>query len=290
MIFEAPDWAGYELGAMRALVVVAVLRADLIAAGPNRLSAPVGIARVMDLGWFLRPRTRARVDAVAQVALLAFVADVAPAVSGSIAAAWAILALTVGLSDGALSHGRHLPVVALAGHAAGYVAWEVAGWFDAGEGSAVLATPAATGAWWAIQAILATYFVSGVSKLAGSGFRWAWQSPNILLAVLARLETARGGSGPARTARSERIVGALLHRPLLTRVLMGAGLLVELAAPLGLVDRWAMVVAGVALVALHRINGLILRLPFRKYQWVLVAYLVNVPYLTVEAAHAVGID
>jgi len=70
-----------------------------------------------------------------------------------------------------------------------------------------------------------------------------------------------------------------VNHPGLTRLLFAAGLLVALAAPLGLLGENALLVVGIALLALHQANHRLLGLPFPSYQILVLAYLVNAPRL-----------
>ena len=72
-------------------------------------------------------------------------------------------------------------------------------------------------------------------------------------------------------------------------VVFGAGLMLELFAPLSLLNRATLVVGGLALITFHKANGAILSLAFRQSQRVLVILFVNVPYLVVEGLRVIGV-
>ena len=83
-----------------------------------------------------------------------------------------------------------------------------------------------------------------------------------------------------RRANPTQLVAWLLAAgPVIARVVFAAGLLVELSSPVGLAGETALLVVGLALLALHRANGRLLGLPFPQYQLLVLVYLVNVPRL-----------
>ena len=81
------------------------------------------------------------------------------------------------------------------------------------------------------------------------------------------------------SGRSLRLVSWLMERPTVCRWLFAAGLLMELVAPLGLLDERLLLAVGVGLLALHWANGHLLGLPFIEYQLLVLIYLVNLPQL-----------
>ena len=92
-----------------------------------------------------------------------------------------------------------------------------------------------------------------------------------------RSSEGRGELGA--TGSSLALVSWLSDRPTITRCLFGAGLLTELAPPLGLLNELILMLIGLGLIGLHQANGRLLGLPFPEYQLLVLIYLVNVPQL-----------
>lgn len=287
MSITPPDWAPYELDAMRLVLGFLLFRTVWLVGQRDVTTAPVGIARLTSLSRLTTEPTRRRSRWVFDAALLVFVSGWYLWASATIVAVLAVLWLTITCSKGTVNHGNHLTVIAICATALGNVTWQICDAFDAYPENLVLATPEWTGAWWAVQAIVAAYLVSGISKLALTQFRWIWRSPGLVVNAHIRAEVASGerGSSPTSIERSLSMAGLLGRHPWPARLVFGSGLFVELLSPLSLFNRATLVVGGAALLALHAANGALLRLRFVSYQWLLTVYLLQLPYLVVE-----GID
>jgi hypothetical protein len=205
-----------------------------------------------------------------------------------IAQTWALLYVALYLvfevtarsSDGSVNHGHHLvTLVAIVQcvaigllNAAEQWDWDVDRWVADTRGDTI--------SWWSVQAILAVYVTSGLSKVLRDRGGWVHQSPGLLLnaAIRADMVDATGsGQESARASRARRIIFWLLPHANLTRVVFAGGLLVELAAPIGLFGEHALLAVGLALLVLHWGNGLLFNLPFVGYQILVVTYLINLP-------------
>jgi hypothetical protein len=159
-------------------------------------------------------------------------------------------------------------------NAAAHWDWDVREW--------VADTRGATIAWWSVQAIVAVYLTSGVTKILHSRAEWISRSPGLLVAAAARLDTAASMGSAFQLAsarRAEHAIRVLFAHAGAARLLFAAGLLVELTAPLGLLGENALLVVGLALLALHQANLRLLSLPCHSYQILVITYLVNVPRL-----------
>ena len=132
-----------------------------------------------------------------------------------------------------------------------------------------------------MQAIIAVYFTSGLSKLINTRGRWIHSSPMLLLSAHARVETDRmmGETSWGESGESAALVSWLFERPAVTQCVFAAGLLIELATPIGLLGETVLLIMGLALIALHRGNRRLLGLAFPEYQLLVLVYLVNVPQL-----------
>jgi hypothetical protein len=245
------------------------------------MTSPVGIARVVDLRWAGSRAGLRWIQFCAYAATLFYVADLLVPLALLILSAAIIVDVTFRSSYGAVNHGHALLAMVLTAQTAGIVVWHAAerwGW-DLGE---VLArSEDTTAAWWAVQAILAVYLTSGLSKLIKTRCRWIQRSPGLLLAAHARVETDRqmGDASWGASGKSVALVAWLSERSTITRCVFAAGLLIELTSPIGLWGETALMYVGLGLIALHLANGRLLGLPFVEYQLLVLTYLVNVPQL-----------
>jgi hypothetical protein len=233
----------------------------------------------VDLRWL--PVRWRLLQSGAYVALLAYVLDRAVPWALLYLALFLVLQVTALSSDGSVNHGHHLVTVVAVAQLAAVLVWNATGGDD-DLGGLLARSQGSTVAWWSIQAIVAVYLTSGLAKLADTRGRWISLSPGLLVSAVSRLETAGAMGAPQherRAGRAARLIDVLVVRPQAARVLFGAGLLVELAAPLAVLGDGPRAAVGVALFGLHAANGYLLLLPFPTYQILVLTYLVNVPQL-----------
>lgn len=285
MSVQPPDYAGVELDVMRAafgLAVLYTLEGLRVFAPSGGRSAPVGLARVLDLRRLASRQLL--LHRGAQVAVLAYVLDRGTVWALLYLSAFLVLQVTAGSSDGSVNHGNHLVTIVAVAQLAAVFLWNASadrGW-DIDD--LVARDRNATAAWWSVQAIVAVYFTSGLAKITHSGTSWIQRSPGLLVIATARLDTT-GSMGSAlhleNARRAKQLIERLLPHPGFARLFFAGGLLVELATPLGLLSEDALAAVGIALLALHYANLRLLSLPFPSYQIIVVGYLVNVPRLWV---------
>jgi hypothetical protein len=292
-MFTPPNWADYELFLMRLFLVLLLFhRGGLPGAVPYRAqSHPIGLARIVDLGFLGRGAyPKLRLGAIPAAVL--YVADVLPPVGIAYLALLTLAAVTLINSQGAVNHGLHLSLIVLVAQLAAGLAHPLIDGTDIRIDGLLLDTAAQTAAWWSVQAIMAAYFVSGVSKVARTGFLWVGEASRLSLAMVVQTEVALQDHPRRVKQKSAQRLGIatwLAQHPVLGGLLFGGGLWVELLAPVALLNRFALVLGGLAFIGLHRAIGAVLLLEFRLYQLVLLVYMVNVPYLVVESLRWVGL-
>lgn len=281
MTIEPSSYSALELDVMRGLLAVAILHSlEVMRMFPpgSDLGGPVGIGRWLDLRWLLKPQRR--LDRLAYVAVAAYAIDRLATVALVYLAVFFIAQVTVRSSRVVANHGHHLVMIVIVAQLCAVGAWNAAErwhWDDPGY---LAETQADTMVWWSVQAILAVYFTSGITKLLKSDLGWIHQSPALLVAASSRLETGGAmlvGGKVKMIPRVERLISGFLPHPAVTRVVFAAGLLTELLAPVGLLGENVLLVVGVALVLLHQANHRLLLLAFTSWQLVVFAYLINVP-------------
>lgn len=284
MTLTIPTWSTTELDVMRVglgLAVVTTFARIHLFRPTDELEYPVGFARIVDLRWAASRTVVRRTQFAAYVAALFYVADLLVPYALVFLTVAIIVDVTYRSSFGGVNHGDHLLAIVLTAQTGAVLLWNAAEHWGWDVGSVVGTSQQATAAWWAIQAIIAAYFVSGLSKLVRTRGRWVQRSPGLLLSSVARVETDRlmGPTSWGSSAKSTDVVLWLLERPALARSMFAAGLLVELLTPVGFVGKPALAIVGICLLCLHWANGYLLGLPFREYQLLVLVFLVNVPQL-----------
>lgn len=280
---EPSTYSALELDVMRGTLSVAILLSlEVIRMFPpgSDLGGRVGIARWVDLRWLLVPRRW--LDQLAYVAVAAYAIDRLTTVALVYLAVFLIAQATIRSSDVVADHGHHLVMVVVVAQLLAVGAWNAASRWDWDDPGYLAGTQADTMVWWSVQAILAVYFTSGITKLLRSDLGWIHQSPALLVAASSRLETGGAmlvGGKVKRVPRAERLISGFLPHPALTRLVFGAGLMTELLAPVGLLGENVLMVVGAGLILLHQANHRLLLLAFSSWQLVVFAYLVNVARL-----------
>jgi hypothetical protein len=283
MGIEAPTWSSTELDIMRIGLGFAVIKtfSRMQAFRPSgELPYPVGIAHFVNLRWAASQTAVRWIQQGAYVAALCLAAGYVVPIALAYLTLATLVEVTFQSSSGSVNHGQHLLAVVLTAQTAATLVWNAATRWDWDLG--VLAqSQQSTAVWWTIQVIAAVYFTSGLSKVINTGGRWIARSPMLLLSAFERGDTDRmmGARGQARAGRAVNFASWLLERPLLTQCIFACGLVVEMAAPIGLLGTLALAVMGLALIALHKANRRLLGLPFPEYQLLVLVYFVNVPQI-----------
>jgi hypothetical protein len=283
MILEPPSWSTVELDAMRIGLGFVVFRrfSTMRLLRPTEdLPHPVGIARVIDLRGATSPLVAPWIRYAAYVATLCYAAGVLVPLALPLLTAVVVADLTLRLSQGAVNHGHHLLAVVLTAQTAATALWIAADHWS-WHLSLLQESRDSTVVWWTVQAILAVYFTSGLSKLLNTRAHWIQRSPMLLMSAYSRLDTDRMNNEVSWRASDRAIAPIfwLFERPKIAQGVFAAGLLVELVAPIGLLGKTVLTFTGLGLIGLHRGNTLLLGLSFTEFQLLVLIYLVNVPQL-----------
>lgn len=132
--------------------------------------------------------------------------------------------------------------------------------------------------------IAGVYMTSVVSKMDESNFRWIQNLPNMSV-QLVKTHRQEFYSNPATSSvrRDAEVPAArwMIDHPNQTRLLLGAGLLLEALCFLVLANRgWALVI-GLSLTAMHFIIAWLMRLYFDFNVYASLIFLINLPFWVV---------
>jgi len=281
---RVPSWSTTELDVMRVglgFVVIKSFSGIQFFRPTGELRHPVGIARGVDLKW-LASRSAVRwLQYGAYAAALCYAAELLVPLALLFLTSAIIVEVTYRSSFGSVNHGYHLLAIVLTAQTAATMLWNAAAHWGWDLGAVLAGSQQATAAWWTVQVIIAVYFTSGLAKLINTRGRWVQRSPMLLLSSYARIETDRmmGERSWGQSGESPALVSWLFERPAVTQCVFAVGLLIELTTPIGVFGEPVLVLVGLALLALHKGNELLLGLPFPEFQLLVFVYLVNVPQL-----------
>ena len=284
MSVQVPSWTATELDIMRiglGFVVIKTFSGIQFFRPTGRPSYPVGLARVVDLSWAGSRTAVWWIKHGAYAAALFYTADLLVLPALLLITAAAIVEVTFRSSFGSVNHGYNLLVVVLAAQTVAVALWDAATRWHWDLGALLADSREATAVWWSVQAIIAVYFTSGLSKLINARGRWIHSSPMLLLSAHARVESDRmmGETSWGESGESAALLLWMFDRPVVAQCVFAAGLLIELATPIGLLGETALLITGLALIALHRGNRRLLGLGFAEFQLLVLVFLVNVPQL-----------
>lgn len=258
-MIDLPAWTPLEVAWMRALLGAALLLWPVTAV--NEVTEPVGVLRHLRLGDLLRDR---RTEQARRVLIALFVVDLAAPLPAVGLALVTVGFVTLANSGGVVNHGHHMTAIATVTYAAADVArWARDTW------DLDWSVDHTTAAGWTVQAIAALYLTSGASKLIASRGHWARQGPNLTLAVI-----AKDYQLAAESDRRHGFVATARRHPTVVAALLPMGLALELLVPLGLLHPTALFAVGVAVIALHLVNGALLDLSFPPYRWIVATHFV----------------
>jgi hypothetical protein len=143
--------------------------------------------------------------------------------------------------------------------------------------------------WWSQQTIVAVYLVAGITKLIATKGLWIFQARMISVSM------AKAAYG----SFYERLDHADLEQKLamanfaashgwIVALIAGCGLALELGSPLALLSRSMAALFGCALLAFHLGLDRTMHLSFIFNQWLLIIYMINIPYWIVTGARAMN--
>jgi hypothetical protein len=135
---------------------------------------------------------------------------------------------------------------------------------------------------WGRQMLAAAYAVSAVTKEINSDGLWFAKSESFILAVMKAQEEAQI-KGVAITDEAKEMAVWMAQNPLMSSgMLLGAWIL-EMSAPLMLLNRRIALWLGILLCIFHVINGWFMGLPFPLNRLLIIVLFVNIPFWAVWA-------
>lgn len=196
---------------------------------------------------------------------------------------------TLGNSQGAINHGTQIMALVLLAQTAAMwtAAWRRSSCQECGK--------LAWAAWkrrlligWTMQAVVATYLVTAVTKLAESSGRWVHDVPYIVLQFAKNHDMAYYNSLREPAAeKSQFLIDFLLAQPNAGRLIFGSGLALEALAVLALINRWWALGIGLALFTMHETISEVMHLGFVFNKGLLLVFFVNVPFWATAATKKV---
>lgn len=271
------DYAGWELLAMR--VLFGWLMWTMLPAVIPYTSQPVpnGLGHLVDLTFLADQGLYQTLRIGFAMAVVLFAAGFLPALTLGYSIGLLIMVGALENSQGAIGH--HLQLVCLVGGAM----WAAYIW-SGRAGIRQLTLPTRESHRGAVHyaklIIAASYVTSACVKLIASGGMWIGQLPNISLQLLKTHANVYYDTLWPQTGWAATVLPHLIsEHPMLTRLFFTPGLGLELAAFVLLLGRRAAFFMGVGLLSMHLLVRVVMNLSFSAHEWLLVIFLINLPYL-----------
>lgn len=269
---------------MRVLFAWLVWRATPGALIVNGIPAPNGLTRVFDLRFLLDPHFFAIAHTVLAVALMLFALRLLVWLALPVAFFVNVAANAITNSQGAIQHAFQIvSLVLLAQTAAHYYGlWRRR---RENEERRLLEDRAI---WWSQQTIVAVYFVAGIIKLFVTKGLWIFQARFIGVSVAkSAYQSFYNNLDQADLEKQLAVAHFAAAHGWIIALIAAGGLFLELGSPLMLLNRATAAVFGALLICFHLGLDYSMRLSFIYNQWLLLIFMINLPYWVVTGARKI---
>lgn len=238
---------------------------------------PNGLAHVFDFTWLASHPPGLAVQVIVVAFLLLYVIGIVPALGLLPLAFFATSIGTLLNSQGAINHSWQMVTMM------GLAQFIVYAWPRKGQGLGVLLKPDLErhrqAAWAVFIVIAASYVVCGIVKLVNSDFMWLHRAPWLAVQLYKTHYSAFYDTLTMPPEWLQKITETLVQYPNLARLVFGAGLFIELAGFVILINRRWAAIGGLAIIALHLSISKLMNLNFEAHMLAAAIYLVNLPGL-----------
>lgn len=278
-----PTCAFPERLVMRVLFAWLVFRATPAVLIVNGIPSPNGITRIFDLHFLLDPQVFALARMVLAAALILYVLRIMVWLALPVALFMHTAANAITNSQGAIQHAMQIVSLVLLAQTVAhfYGLWRR----RRGEGRSILEDRAI---WWSQQTIVAVYLVAGITKLIVTKGLWIFQARWIGVSIVKSAYQSFYDTFDEATLQQQLAVAhfAATHGWIVALIAAG-GLLLELGSPLMLINRAWSAILGVSLVCFHLALDYTMHLTFIYNQWLLIIFMINLPYWMVAGARRI---
>lgn len=270
-----PKFASYERLIMRGLFALVVWDATPAALIVNKIPAPNGIARLVDLQFLLNPHVFAFARIALAVALILYVLRFAIWLALPVALLIHVAARTILNSQGAIQHAVQIVSLVLFSQTVAhfYGLWR---WRRGVEDQTQLESRAI---WWSQQTIVAVYLVAGITKLLVTKGLWPFQARWIGVSIAkAAYQSFYDTLNSTDLQQQLAVANFAATHGWVVALIAASGLFLELGSPLMLINRVWAAGFGATLLCFHLSLSYTMHLTFPYNQWLLIIFMINVPY------------
>jgi hypothetical protein len=268
------EYAMYERVVMRILFAWLVLRATPVQLSFEGIPSPNGIAGLLNLRFLLDPQVYAACRVLLVAALVLYVLRLMVWLALPVALFVNVTANAVANSQGAIQHAHQIVSLVLLAQTAAYFYGR---WLRRGVEVGTLLEDRQI--WWSQQTIVAIYLVAGITKLIITKGLWIFQARMISVSMAkAAYQSFYNRLDPAELEQNLAMANFAARHGWIVALIAGCGLALELGSPVMLLNRRMAALLGCALLAFHLGLDRTMRLSFVFNQWLLIIYMINIPY------------
>ena len=238
---------------------------------------PNGLAHFFDFTWLAQNPPGDLVQGAVIAFLVLYVIGILPALGLLPLAFFSVSIGTLLNSQGAINHSWQLVTMMGLAQLMVYV------WPRKGAGVSLWIKPDLErhrqAVWAALIVIAASYVVCGVVKIVNSDGMWLHRAPWLAVQLYKTHYSAFYDTLSMPPEWLQKVTEILVQNPNVARLVFGAGLFIELAGFVILINRrWALI-GGLAIIALHLSISKIMSLNFEAHMLAVLIYAVNLPGL-----------
>lgn len=276
-LFHPQPHSRAEIIVMRVLFALMLLDVIPGSLHPQHLAMPLGLAGMgLDLSWL--PGAMPWLKGLSYALLLVYALGRVPWLTTTLLFAITLLVGTYHNSNGSIKHHHQVVSLILLAQALWHWWWL----FRHRRASQQHADDGLVCGRWAAfvsqQAIVAAYVVTGITKVATSGFfGWISQAANYPVQIRKTNLQAMYSKAEASVSAGAKLEDWLALHPAVGQVMLGTGLVLELGAFLALLGRRWSFFYGILLIAFHALNSVFMNLNFRWHNEAIAIFLIFPP-------------
>ena len=285
--FRTPDYGAYELYIIRGLFALVIWDVMPVALTIPSDPKPFGLGHWINFSFLAEPGIWSVCRWIVAGCLVLYTAGILVRYALPVVLFCVVAAGTIGASYGAATHSKQIVVLCLLAQCGWYL-------FAAARKRAVDLGVHRFGAFAGAQAVVASYVISGISKLAGDGNWLVDAVKNFQIQATknqqmkyynsiseSTVDTGTGLQGVLHSILSPMlgtVEHLLMSSPVWRALFLGGGFALELFAFLALIGRRMSLFIGGSLLIFHLSVFEIMGLKFRYNIYLLLIFLIGVPY------------
>jgi len=271
----------YEMIFMRIFLSFVIYKTFL----PKRIKfdsqpKPTGLAKLIDFSFLHKKIIYSNIRYFIIILLILYTAGLGLPVVSLLLLIYTVFIGTFLNSQGAISHHSQAVSLVLLVQAFVYLYGGVSSLFKLSYISDGTINIDQLAMFWSQQAVVSVYFTSALTKLIRSKFRWLYLVKNIPIQIeKTNMQNYYNELKEPPSSSAKKAIHWCVRYPIITILIFGLGLLLELLSPFSLINRSTNIIFGILFIGFHSLNSVFFKLKFQTLQRLIIIYFINIPYL-----------